>query len=822
MNGFMQDVRYALRGLRRTPGFTTVATLTLALGIGANTAIFSIVNGVLLRPLRYPAPEQLMHFDRALSVSEYQEFRQINRSFAEVGAYTTGIGVYTTSEVNLTASDQPLRVPSMSVDAQLLRALGLQPAQGRFFTEDETRFGMGGLARSVTILSYELWQSAFAGQPVIGYTTNIGGRTHEIVGVMPPGVDLMDNHTAVWLPLGGPAAIRDDRTYHIIQVIGRLTEGVTPRAAQAELSTLLERWAEPAGASGHVPTSRPSGTADHSLQLESMQDTVIADARSPIWALQVAVGFVLLIGCANLANLYLARSEARRQEFAVRAALGASRSRLLRQTLTESLLLSGAGCIVGIGLAMAIVRAVGQVYAQSVPRFAEVTIDGPVLLFAVCVSIVTGLLFGLVPLRQTRVRVQVATTLRSGGYRGASNAGRPRIRGALVVAEVALTVMLLTTAGLLIRSAYQLASVDAGFDRSHLLTFSLTLAEPYEPDTRAQAYQRILDRLRTIPGVQSAALMSGLPPKRPLQAVSTRIENFTASDGRPVEVVDYYQFVMGDYFRTMGIPIVTGRGFDATDVGSQAKVVVVNETLARKVWQGRDPIGQRLRANIGMAAGLSGNPWHMVIGVARDVKQGGVEREVGTEIYVSLDQVASAAPTMHAVLRTTLPPATIGRTLDTLVRDIDPNVPIVRLQQMDSAFADAVGRPRFLAQLFGTFAALALLLAIIGIYGVLSYLVAERRREIGIRMALGAHSTSVIGLVMKDALILTAVGALLGIAGSVSAGRLMTTFLFGVRATDPTTLVSVIAAVTLASALACYLPARRAARVDPLVALRYE
>jgi predicted permease len=822
MSGLVQDLRYAVRALGNNPGFTAVALLTLALGIGANTAIFSIVHGALLRPLRYPAPEQLMHFDRALSVAEYQEFRRINRSFANVGAYTTGIGVYTTSEVNLTASDRPLRVRSISVDAHLLRTLAIQPAQGRFFTDDETRFGTGGLARPVAILSHELWEAAFARQPVIGKTTNIGGRTHEIVGVMPSGVDLMDNRTAVWLPIGAPAAIRDDRTNHIVQVIGRLKQGVTGGAAQAELRTMLERWAERAGASGHVPTNRPSGPADHALELQPMHDAIIADARSPLWALQVAVGFVLLIGCANLANLHLARAESRRREFAVRAALGASRSRLLRQMLTESLLLAGAGCVLGVGFAAATVRTIGQVYAQSLPRFAEVTIDGPVLLFALCVSIVTGLLFGLAPLGQTRLGAQLATGLRSGGYRDATNAGRPRIRGALVVAEVALTVMLLTTAGLLIRSAYQLANVDAGFDRSNLVTFSLTLAEPYDPDTRALAYQRILDRLRAVPGVQSAALMSGLPPKRSLQAVSTRIENYTASDGRPVEIVDYYQLVMGDYFRTMGISIVAGRGFDATDVGSQAKVVVINETLARKVWRSRDPIGQRLRVNLGAAAGLAGNPWHTVVGVARDIKQGGVEREVGTEIYVFLDQVALAAPTMNAVLRTTLPPAAIARTLDTLVRDIDPNVPVVRLQQMDSAFTQAVGRPRFLAQLLATFAALALLLAIIGIYGVLSYLIAERRREIGIRMALGAHRAKVIGLVMKDGLILTAVGALVGIAGSVSASRLMTTLLFGVQPTDPMTIMSVIVAITLASALACYLPARRAARVDPLVALRYE
>ena len=699
MNGLLQDVRYALRGLRKSPGFTAVAVLTLALGIGVNTAVFTLLNSVLLQPLGHPNPEQLMHFDRLLSVAEYHEFRQINQSFQEVGSYTTGIDTYTTSEVNLTAGDRPLRVRSISVDAHLLRTLATGPAQGRFFTDEETRFGMGGLARPVAILSHELWQTAFDGRSVVGHTTSIGGRTHEIVGVMPPGLDLMDHRVGVWLPVGSPAAIRDNRASHLLQVIGRLKPGVTPQAAETELTTLIEQWRVRTGASGHVPTNRPTDAADHALRLRPMQEMVVGEAGRHIWTLQAAVGFVLLIACANLANLFLARAESRRREFSVRAALGASRSRLFGQGLTESLLLATAGGAIGLGLAQATVRTVSRVYATAVPRSDELTIDAAVLLFTVGLSIVTGVLFGLVPLLQRPVHEQLGHTLRSGGDRGGSSAGRPRVRAALVVTEIAVTVMLVAAAGLLIRSSYQLANVDAGFERSNLVTFSLTLAEPYEPDTRAQAYRRILNGLLAVPGVQSAALISGLPPKRSLQAVPTRIENYAASDGRAVEVVDYYQFVMGDYFRTMGIPIVAGRGFDGAEGASSARAVVINEALARKVWRGRSPIGERLRPNLGAAIGLAGNEWHTVIGVARDVKQGGVEQAVGTEIYVSLDEIGMAAPTTNAVLRTTLPPPALGRPLDTVVREVDPNVPVVRLQHMEWAFADAIRRPRFLAQL---------------------------------------------------------------------------------------------------------------------------
>ncbi len=824
-----RDVRHGFRTLGHTPMFTAIALLTLALGIGANAAIFTIVNGVILRPLGYPKPEQLMYLTaefptrgltrNAVSVPEYMEFRQINQSFAAVGAYTTGGGGYTTGEVNLTAGDRPLRVRSVSVDAYLLNTLGVQPALGRFFSEQETARWSGTLAPPIAILSHELWQTAFGGQPVVGKTVEVEGRAHEILGIMPPGADVMDNRTQIWLPLWVHPNAARQRGFHVLYVIARLKDGVTAEAAQTELNSLLNNWGERVGAKDHVPTNGPLRPADHILQLRPLQDAIVGNATRSIWVLQAAVGFVLLIVCANLANLVMAHAESRRREFVVRAALGASRGRLLRQTMTEGVLLSGAGGMLGLCLAYAGVQALIRAYPNSMPRISDVVIDVPVLLVALGLSTGTALLFGLA-LVGHRVSGLV-TALKEGGERGASGAGRYHIRRTLMIGEVALAVMLVISAGLLIRTVYNLTSVDAGFDRSRLVTFSMTLPmATSEPDTRAQAYQRVLERLRAAPGVQGTTVMSGLPPNRPPDAIATRIENYTAADGRPVEVIDYYQFVMGDYFETMGIPIVAGRGFERTDIASQGKMVVVNETLANRIWKGQNPIGQRLRPNLSGTIGASDNPWHTVIGVAKDVKQRGIEHSAGTELYVSLNQHGISPATMNVVLRTTLPPAALSGTLERLVREVDPAVPIVRLRDMESVFAESIRRPRLLAQLLGTFAGLALLLAAVGTYGVLSYMVTQRRREIGIRMALGAARSSVIALVMKQGVHATIIGVIVGLAGAFGVNRLMTSLLFGVQPTDAATMAAVIATITIVATIACWLPAWRASQLDPNVVLR--
>ncbi len=849
LDAIARDLRYAFRTLRRSPVFTAVALLTLGLGIGANTAIFSVVNGAMLRPLGYRAPEQLMrltaHYPDGplqgfrLSTPEYFEFRQMNRSFAEVGAFAIGEGVAGggssawTGSVNLMAGDRPLRVRSALVDEHLLAALGAEPVQGRLFASGETdamssRPGLGG--PPVAILSHELWQSAFAGREIVGESVLVDGRPHDILGIMRPGFDVMDNRTEIWLPIGVHPVIRRLREQHILQVIGRLDDGVTARAAEAELSTFLTGWSDRAGVKGHVPTDRPSRPQDHTLRLQPLHEALVGDAGRAIWLLQAAAGLVLLIACANLASLVLARAEARRREFAVRAALGASRGRLMQQTTAEGAVLSVAGAALGLWIARVALRSLVLAYPTSLPRTRELTIDVSVLLFTMGISVATAVFFGLAPAIQSRF-IDVVNALKEGN-RGGGSAGRHHIRRALVTAEIALAVMLVIAAGLLVRTVYNLARVDAGFDRSRMLTFSMTIPPGgSEGHTRVAALQRLLDTLRQIPGVDAATAMSNLPFDRLDQRYNTGAENYTNTDGRPIAVVDYYQFVMSDYFRTMGIPILAGRGFEALDTASEGRVVIVNETLANRLWHGRDPIGQRLRPNLGASLGTSDNPWHTVIGMAKDVKEGGVDRDAGAELYLFVDQpapptdgterwVTTAPKTMNIVLRTSLPASALGQTLERSVRAISPSVPMVGLREMDAVFGESIDRPKLLAQLLAVFAGLALLLAVVGVYGVLSFMVSERRREIGIRLAIGATRTGIVALVMKQGLVIAFIGLGAGLAGALALNHLLESLLFGVEPSDPGTVAGVMAAIAVTAALACALPAWRASRLDPNAVLR--
>jgi putative ABC transport system permease protein len=836
------DLKYAVRLLRRSPGFTITALLTLALGIGANTAIFSIVNGVILRPLGYPKPEQLVYLTTQfpalgfeqfwVSPPEYMEFRELNRSFASVGAFATG-------EANLTAGDRPLRVRTAAVDEHLLNALGIPAAQGRLFRDGETTVSGPPPAPgqpappvpppAIVILSHELWQSAFGGRPIVGQTIEIDGSPREVLGIMPAGADVADNRTEVWLPLGLNPANRRNRGNHYLYLVGRLKDGVTMQAAQTELTSLIANWGDRIGlksapnASGHVFVPL-KGRNGHILQMKPLSDEMLGGASRSIWVLQAAVGVVLLIACANLANLLLARAETRHREFAVRTAIGATRGRLLRQFMTESVLLSLAGGALGIVIARLGVRALVRAYPTSLPRTTEIAVDPIVLLFTFAVAVASGLLFGLAPIMHTRVKGLV-TALKE-GTKGSTGSARHHVRRGLVMAEVALAVMVVIAAGLLVRTVYNLTNVDAGFNRSRLVTFSITLPRVSypQPAARMQTYRGLLDRLRAVPGVQNVSAMSGLPPDRPLNANDTDIDNYTAPPEGPYENVDYYQNVIAGYFETMGIPIVQGRSFQTSDAASSGMVAVVNERLVNTFWKGKNPIGQRLRPCCGDQV-----PWFTVVGVAKDVKQGGVDQKTGTEFYLFVDQLANLPPaqaqvplTMNIVLRTTLPVEALTQTVERAVREADRAVPVVRLRDMEDVFAESIRRPRLLAQLIGVFAGLALLLAAIGTYGVLSYMVAERRREIGIRLALGADRSNVLAQVMKQGLVLTLVGVVIGLVGAFGLNRLLSSLLFGVRPTDGTTLTAVTLTIVVVAMAACLLPAWRAAKLDPNVALRVE
>jgi putative ABC transport system permease protein len=674
----------------------------------------------------------------------------------------------------------------------------------------------------VAILSHELWQGAFGGQPMLGQMVEVNGVTREVIGILPPGADVMDSRAEIWLPIGLNPSNRQNRGSHFLYLIGRLKDGVTPQAAAAELDSLVANWGERVGQKQHVYT-----LDGHRLQMEPVQQQIVGSASRAIWVLQAAVGFVLLIACANLANLLLARAESRHREFAVRVALGAGRGRLLRQFMTEGVLLSAAGGVLGLLLARAGVAAILAAYPESLPRTSEVAVDPRVLLFTLAISIATGVVFGFAPLLHTRVS-GFAAALKEGGARGATGAARHRVRRGLVMAEVALAVMLVIGAGLLLRTVLNLTNVDAGFNRARLVTFQITLppAAYSQAATRSQMYQRLLERLRATPGIQGASAMSGLPPNRQLNANDTDIGNYTAPPDGPFENIDYYQNVMEGYFETMGIPIVAGRAFQATDATSPGPVAIVNETLVQTFWKDLNPIGQQLKPSGPPSLNI---PWFTVVGVAKDVKQGGLDQKTGTEMYFLVEQtalqppaIAQAPSTMNIVLRTTLPPVALTQTVDGIVRDADRAVPVVRLRDMDAVFADSIRRPRLLAQLLGAFAGLALLLAAIGTYGVLSYMVTERRREIGIRMALGAERGVVLGQVLRQGLLLAGAGALAGLAGAFGLTRLVTSLLFGVRPTDPATIAAVVGTIAIVAAFASLLPAWRASRVDPIVVLRDE
>jgi putative ABC transport system permease protein len=828
MTDAWRDVRQALRALRRNPMFAVVALATLTLGIGANTAIFTVVNGVLLRPMAYAHPDRLVSLDTGtpaifpLAPAEYFELREINRTFAEVGAFTS-------KDVNLSFGDHPLRVRAVFADRHLLDALEFRPAAGRLFTTTEAEVtapwypGDEPPPADVAVLSHELWQTAFGGQPVIGTRVDVDGRRREIVGIMPAGADVKDLRAGIWLPLGLNPSVRGFRGYHILSVIARLKDGVTYQAAENELRALMSNWASRAGLPEDAHVFTLAGEYPHPLRMTPLRDAIVGNVSRQIWILQAAVGVILLIVCTNLANLLLARAHTRRREFAIRSALGAGTVRLLRQSMAEGAVLSLAAGILGTAGASLGVQTLVRAYPDALPRAGELTADVNVLLFSIGLAIATGLLFGIAPLGQMRLRIRLA----GGIHEDARSSGlstRHPLRRALVVAQVALAVVLVAGAALLARTLYNLAMVDTGFERAHLVTFSIAAPDTNVRVGRVQVYQRVLETLRATTGIEAATAMSGLPPAQHFDSEDTQIDNYEWQPGKPFEAVDYYQSVMTDYFETMGIPIVQGRGFAPGDVEAPGMVAVVNERLVNTFWKGRNPIGQRIKPDWGDWV-----PWFTVVGVARDIRQNGVTQAPGTELYFFVDEMSKApAPlgrtpeTINVVLRTTQPAAALAPAIQRAVHDADPTVPVARLREMDDVFAEAIRRPRLLAQLLGAFAGLALLLAAIGTYGLLSYMVGERRREIGVRMALGATRSRVVALVMSQGLRLVLVGIALGMAAAASLNRVMQSLLYGVEPGDPVTIMAVLATLIATAFIACGLPAWRAARVDPNVVLRTE
>ena len=811
----MQDVRYGLRLLRRSPGFAALAIVTIGLGIGANSAIFSVINGVVRKPLAYPESQELMfitsqfrnmNFDRFwVSPPEYFEFKERTTAFAHVGAYTTGA-------MNV-STDQPERVNAAFITANMFDVLGVAPIRGRPFTAEHDLPN----ADPVVLVSYEFWQRGFGGDPaIIGKRVDIQGLQRTVLGIMPPEFDLHDARAQLWVPLGLDPNNRQNRGSHFLYLVGRLAPGVSEAQSEAELGRLVTGWAAQAG--GHAPND-----STHRMNIVPLQEDVIGNVKRALWVLQGAVLLVLLIACANVANLLLARAETRHKEFAVRTALGAGRGRILRQFMAEGVVLSVLGGVLGLALAFWGLQTLLAANPESIPRSAEVSLDPAVLAFTFFVAVGTGLVFGLAPLLHMNDKA-VTAAIKEGGARTTTNLGRNRVRRVLVIGEIALAVMLVIGAGLLIRSFDNLTSVDAGFEPEHRATFGLVLPAAAYPDSqrRVSFHAELKRKLEAIPGVQRAAAMQGLPPFRRINANDTQFEGyvFVPNSNMPIPNTDYYQTVTADYFETMGIGLKDGRYFSAGDAAG-APVVIINEALATRFYPDQNPLGKRINPYL-----TQDTTWFTIVGVVQDVKQGGLDSPAGTELYFLYDQlprIAGFAPgQMNIVLQSTRPIEALAPGIRGAVREMDPALPIVQLRTMEEVIGASVTRQRFLSLLLTIFAVVALTLAAIGTYGILSYMVTEREREIGIRMALGAGQGQVLNLVLGQGMGIAIIGIALGIGGAFALSRVTSSLLYGVSPSDPLTYGTVAVVIALVATAACIVPSHRATRVDPLEAIRAE
>jgi putative ABC transport system permease protein len=817
MEKLWQDLRYGSRMLLKHPGFTAVAALTLALGIGANTAIFSVVNAVLLRPLPYREPGQLVRVYSEFPTMELKKFWLSAPEFFDIqneAKSWEAIGAWSMGGANVETSGEPIRATAALVTRGLIEALGVQPAMGRSFTVEEDRAG----SARVALISDGLWRRAFgAGPDIIGKNIQIDSQAYTVIGVMPAGYVFppgSNEPAEIWASFQFDPANPGGRASHFLSVIGRLKPGVSIQQARAEMDSLIEGWKQENRAQ-HL-LSPPN----HPVLMFSLHEEVVGSARAAVLMLMGAVGFVLLIACVNVANLLLARAEVRHREFAVRLALGAGRGRLLKQFLTEGLLLVLLGAGLGTLLALWGLNAILAASPDSVPRTAEIGIDWTVLAFTLGLSVLSVFLFALAPMAQLRER-NLAEWLRGAGQRNVGGVGGQTLRKALVISEIALAVVLVIGSGLMMRAFWKLQQVDLGFNPRNVLTFRLELpSQKYQPPDRLRFAKTLQDRLVSLPGVKSAAFVNGLPPMRPINANDTGIEGYQPTPDGPAQNVDYWNTVSEDYFNTMGIRTIEGRTFEASDRNESAnRVVVINQALARRFWQG-SPIGRRVNP------GMSEPPtWFTIVGVVEDTKNTGVDRPAGPELYFQLDQAAALfgrGSRMSFVVRTEGNPSTLASAVRGVVGELDPSVPIYGMQPMSDLVASALVRPRFLSLLLAAFSAMALLLAAVGTYGMMSYSVAQRTQEIGIRMALGAQKMDVLRLVLGQGLVLLGAGTAIGLAGALALTRFIASLLYEVTPTDLPTYAGVVILLGAVALLASYIPARRAAKVDPLVALRYE
>jgi putative ABC transport system permease protein len=809
MKTLLQDVRYGFRMLRKSPGVTLAAVVSLALGIGANTAIFSVVNSILLKSLPYAEPDRVVllwgdspsqgNHRNQVSATDADDWRRENRVFEDVSTFGDW-------SATLLGAGEPERVPGTQVGEGFFRVMRGTPMLGRTFLPEEQEDGKD----NVIVLGHGLWRRRFGGDAgVVGQTVSLGGRPYTVVGVMPEEFrplppSLNDPPGQFYRPVA-EAHDETERGSRHLRAIGRLKPGVTLEQAQAEMNVIASR----------IERAHPDFNTDYGVRLVSLSEDTVGGLRAALLALFGAVVFVLLIACANVGNLLLARSSARRREFAVRAALGAGRARIVRQLLTESVLLALAGGAAGLLLALWGIGLVESLGSSVTPLLAGVRVDYRVLAFTGLVSVLAGVAFGLAPALQVS-SPDLNETLKAGGRTGDAGRGG-RLRSALIVAEVALSLVLLAGAGLLVKSVTRLRAVDAGFNTSNLLTMNLALPSSRYRDGAAQAafFDGLTRQIESLPGVEAAGFTSVLPLSGGFDGRALVVEDKPVPRGQETNV-DLYVATPG-YLRAMQIALVDGRAFDEHDTADRAPVALVGETMARKLWPGQTPLGRRVRFP---GSEKNPQPWRTIVGVVRDVKQYGLDRADVMQLYLPEAQYPASFMTM--VVRSKSDTAALLGAVRREVGTADKELAVFGVATMEQLLADSVALRRFSMLLLGVFAAVAVALAGVGIYGVISYSVAQRTREIGVRVALGASRRDVLRLVLGRGLGLAGAGIALGLAGGLAVTRAISSLLFGVGARDPVTFAAVAALLAFVALLACLAPARRAMKVDPMVALRYE
>ena len=809
MEAILKDIRYAIRGLRKRPGFTVVAVITLALGIGANTSIFSVVNAVILRPLRFTDPDRLAVVWEEASFAgfptntpapaNYFDWKKQNRSFEDMAATRS-------NSFNLTGDGDPERVAAYAVTANFFPILGVQPLFGRLFLDEEDRPG----ANNVVVLSYQLWQTRYGGaNNIINREILLNGTKYTVVGVMPADFQYLENDVRLWVPLALSDKEQNNRGAHYLTVVGRLKPGVTMSQAQADMSTLMK----------NIAKDHPNETFEGKLGavVTPIREQLIGKSRQPLFVLLVAVAFVLLIACANVAGLLLARSVGRRREIALRVALGASRLRIIRQLLTESLILAVVGGVIGALLAVWSFSFLQKLIPATLTLSTSLNLDLKVLFFALLISVATGVAFGLVPAIQS-AKVDLNEALKQGSTRATASS---KLRSSLIVFEVALSIVLLVGAGLLIQTLFRLFNQYSNLQPEKVLTLRTVLPQSKykELPQRTRFYEQVLERVQHLPGVVSVGYTTSVPLAWKGGTNGFYPEGVT----QPIQGMSYdanHREVSTDYLKTMNIPLLQGRYFTAQDNAQSMPVVIVNESMARQYWPGQQALGRRLK----LGDPTEDVPWFQIVGIVTDVRQMGLDVPVKAEMYFPYQQITDQPWFIprDLAIRTVGDTSALVNSVRQAIREVDPDQPISNVATMSELLGEEAAQRKLGMLMLVGFSALALLLASIGIYGVLAYFVTQHTNEIGVRLALGATQQNILLMIVRRGMLLTGLGVAIGLVAAFALTRLMSSLLFEVKAVDPLTFVIVPFLLTLVALLASFIPARRATKVDPLVALRYE